>query len=141
MFMLRTGLLLTFAAACFAQAQQQAQTPPKPQQRDLRVEKIEDAGAPPKLQTIPRSYAVIVGISHYQKLPDKWQLEFPERDAQSIYTVAISPEGGNFKQENVHVLEGDKATLANLAGSLKDLPAGTADVGRAAPDGSERRSA
>jgi tetratricopeptide (TPR) repeat protein len=114
MFMLRTALLLTFAAACFAQAQQQAQTPPKQQQRDLKIEKIDDAGAPPKLQTIPRSYAVIVGISHYQKLPDKWQLSFPERDAQSIYTVAISPEGGNFKQENVHVLEGDKATLANV---------------------------
>ena len=38
----------------------------------------------------------------------------PERDAQSIYTILISPEGGNFKQENVHVLTGAKATLANV---------------------------
>jgi tetratricopeptide (TPR) repeat protein len=42
------------------------------------------------------------------------RINYPERDAQSIYTIAISPEGGNFKQENVHVLEGSKATLANV---------------------------
>ncbi|MGA7234843.1 MAG: tetratricopeptide repeat protein [Bryobacteraceae bacterium] len=114
-FMLRTGLVLIFTAAVgFAQAQQPPQTPPKQQQRDLKIEKIEDAGAPPKLQTIPRSYAVIVGISRYQKLEERLQLQFAERDAQSIYTIAISPEGGNFKQENVHVLEGAKATLANV---------------------------
>ncbi len=110
--MFRIGLASIFAAAlCCAQA---PQTPPKQQQRDLKIEKIEDAGAPPKTQTIPRSYAVIVGISRYQKLPENWQLQFPERDAQSIYTIAISPEGGNFKQENVHVLTGAKATLANV---------------------------
>jgi tetratricopeptide (TPR) repeat protein len=114
-FMLRTGLILTFAAAAsFAQAQQPPQTPPKQQQRDLKIEKIEDAGAPPKQQIIPRSYAVIVGISRYQNLEEKSQLQFAERDSQSIYTIAISPEGGNFKQENVHVLEGAKATLANV---------------------------
>ncbi len=108
--MFRIGLVL-FAVSAFAQTQQtQGQT----QQRDLKIEKIEDAGAPPKLQTIPRSYAVIVGISRYQNLPEKLQLQYAERDAQSIYTIAISPEGGNFKQENVHVLEGSKASLANV---------------------------
>lgn len=106
--MFRIGLVLFAAAAAWAQAQGQTQ------QRDLKIEKIEEPGAPPKLKTIPRSYAVIVGISRYQKLPEKLQLQFAERDAQSIYTIAISPEGGNFKQENVHVLEGDKATLANV---------------------------
>jgi tetratricopeptide (TPR) repeat protein len=114
-FMLRTGLVMIFTAAVgFAQAQQPPQTPAKQQQRDLKIEKIEDAGAPPKQQIIPRSYAVIVGISRYQKLEERLQLQFAERDAQSIYTIAISPEGGNFKQENVHVLEGAKATLANV---------------------------
>jgi tetratricopeptide (TPR) repeat protein len=113
--MLRTRLaLIVFAAVCFAQAQPAQQTPPKQQQRDLKIEKIEEPGAPPKLQTIPRSYAVIVGISRYKNLEEKLQLQFAERDAHSIYTIAISPEGGNFKQENVHVLEGAKATLANV---------------------------
>src|SRR5581483_61047 len=107
-------LLLSITTAVFA-AQAQTQ-----QQRDLKIEKIEDSAAPPKLQTIPRSYAVIVGIARYQKLPDKLQLQYSERDAQSIYTIAISPEGGNFKQENVHVLEGSKATLANLRHEIGD---------------------
>jgi tetratricopeptide (TPR) repeat protein len=93
-----------------AQAQQ-AQTQG---QRDLKIEKIEEPGAPPKQAVIPRSYAVIIGISGYKNLDEKWQLQYAERDAQSIYTIAISPEGGNFKQENVHVLEGAKATLANI---------------------------
>lgn len=110
-------LFVPIIAAAVAFAQPQAQTK---QQRDLKIEKIEDAGAPPKLQTIPRSYAVIIGISRYQKLPEQWQLQFSERDAQSIYTIAISPEGGNFKQENVHVLEGAKATLANIRHEIGD---------------------
>ena len=46
--------------------------------------------------------------------PEPKQLRFAERDAQSIYTILISPEGGSFKAENVHVLTGAKATLASL---------------------------
>jgi tetratricopeptide (TPR) repeat protein len=55
-----------------------------------------------------------VGISAYPKLPAERQLHFPERDAQSIYTALISPEGGNFKAENVKVLTGAKANLAGI---------------------------
>ncbi len=97
-----------------------AQTPPPPpaaQKRDLKVEKIEAPGAPATgatgvTEAVPRSYAVVVGISHYLNLEAKQQLDFPDADAQSIYTILISPEGGNFKAENVHVLIGPKATLA-----------------------------
>lgn len=99
--------------AAAAMAAQQA--PPQPQQqRDLKIERMEDTGAPPKTVIAPRSWAVVVGISQYSKLgPDK-QLHYTERDAQSIYTTLISPEGGSFKAENVHVLTGGKATLAGL---------------------------
>jgi hypothetical protein len=55
-----------------------------------------------------------VGVSQYPKLGPKQQLKFTERDAQAISTILISPEGGNFKAENVHVLSGAKATLAGL---------------------------
>jgi tetratricopeptide (TPR) repeat protein/uncharacterized caspase-like protein len=106
---LRISLFLVCAAA--AAAQQPAQ-PPK-QTRDLRVEKIEEP-TPPKAPTIPRSYAVVVGISRYKNLPEKMQLQFAERDAQSIHGVLISPEGGNFKAENVKVLAGSQATLAAI---------------------------
>ncbi len=89
-----------------------AQTPPNSQQRDLKLEKIEPPKPPSNAPA--HSYAVIVGISAYPKLPAERQLHFPERDAQSIYTALISPEGGNFKVENVKVLTGAKATLSAI---------------------------
>lgn len=85
--------------------------------RDLKIERIEPAetAAPAvKPVTVPRSYAVIVGISRYKNIGENLQLQFSERDAQAIYTILISPEGGNFKAENVHMLLGEKATLADL---------------------------
>jgi tetratricopeptide (TPR) repeat protein len=102
-------LFSVFAFAGLAAAQ-----PPAPgqQQRDLKLEKIEPPNPPSNAPA--HSYAVIVGISAYPKLPPKWQLHFPERDAQSIYTALISPEGGNFKAENVKVLTGPQATLAAM---------------------------
>jgi tetratricopeptide (TPR) repeat protein len=89
-----------------------AQTPPPGNQRDLKLEKIE-APKPPA-NAPAHSYAVIVGISAYPNLPGNRQLRYPERDAQSIYTALISPEGGNFKVENIKVLTGANATLANI---------------------------
>jgi tetratricopeptide (TPR) repeat protein/uncharacterized caspase-like protein len=105
-------LLFLSTVALFAQA---APQPPKNQQRDLKVEKLDSVpSTPTKPLQIPVSYAVIVGISRYPKLNDKEQLQYAERDAQSIFTALISPEGGNFRVENVHVLTNDKATLANV---------------------------
>jgi len=100
---------ILFACAALASAQTQ--------QRDLKIEKIEPAAAPPsaaKPVTVPRSYAVIIGVSSYPKLPENLQLQFAERDAQAMYTILISPEGGSFKAENVHLLTGAKATLASV---------------------------
>jgi len=117
----RIPLILTCAAVLAIVAA--AQTPPaRPNtERDLKIEKVEKPAAPPATTTpepkpvvIPRSYAVIVGVSQYQKLPANLQLHFAERDAQSIFTALISPEGGNFKVENVHLLTNDKATLSAL---------------------------
>ena len=105
------AFLVAFAA--LAAAQTPPKQPPQKQVRDLKIEK-EDETPLPTGQTIPRSYAVIVGISRYKNLPDKLQLQFAERDAQSIHTILISPEGGNFKAENVHILAGEQATLAGL---------------------------
>jgi tetratricopeptide (TPR) repeat protein len=62
---------------------------------------------------------LIVGVANYKNLPAKSQLEFSERDADSIYSILINPEGGNFRAENVHRLTGAKATLANLKQELE----------------------
>src|ERR1700749_4577844 len=95
-------MLLIFAAAIvWAQAQP---SPPKTE-RDLKFDngqtKPPSAGV-----TVPRSYALVVGISQYKNLPPEGQLKFPERDAASIYTVLISAEGGQFEPANVHKLIG-----------------------------------
>jgi len=98
-------------------------------QRDL---KIEDLRAAPKQTAaiIPRSYALVVGIAVYQD-PKVPKLLYSEHDAQSIFDVLISPEGGNFHRENVHLLIGPKATLANLRHELEDwLPAQAKDGDR-----------
>ena len=102
-----------------------AQTPkpevPGAKQRDLKLEKDEPVNTPaPVKPSIPRSYALVVGIGKYEKLPENGQLQFPERDAEAIYSVLISPEGGNFKAENVHRLIGGKATLANLKKEVEE---------------------
>ena len=90
--------------------------PPQQKARDLKYEEDRPAQAP---VTIPRGYALVVGIAKYKNLPAKAQLDFAERDAESIYSVLINPEGGNFRAENVHRLIGAKATLANLKQELE----------------------
>jgi tetratricopeptide (TPR) repeat protein len=113
----RIALILACAAAAAGQQQPQKQSPAQGQERDLKIEKIEPAATPaptpPKTVTVPRSYAAIVGMN-YERLPEAKRLHFAERDAQAIYTILISPEGGGFKAENVHVLSGPDATLANM---------------------------
>ena len=98
------------------------------QQRDLKIEK--DLRAAPKQTAaiIPRSYALVVGIAGYQD-PKVPKLLYSERDAQSIFDVLISPEGGNFHRENVHLLIGPKATLANLRHELEEWLPGQAKDG------------
>jgi uncharacterized caspase-like protein len=74
---------------------------------------------------------VVVGISQYPKLAADKQLRYTERDAQSIYTELISPEGGSFKAENVHVITGAKATLAGIRHEINEwLPSVSKDGDR-----------
>src|ERR1035438_1185820 len=110
----RTLAILTLAAGMVT-AQQQP--------RDLKYESGA-AEAKPAAVAIPRSYALVVGIATYKNLEAKDQLQFSERDAESMYSILISPEGGNFHAENVHKLVGVRATLANLRHELEEwLPA------------------
>jgi tetratricopeptide (TPR) repeat protein len=101
------------------------------QNRDLNFKK--DTTRPPGETTvkIPRSYALVVGISKYENLPAEAQLEYPDRDAESVYTVLISAEGGQFPAENVHKLINENATAANIKKELETwLPSVTKDDDR-----------
>jgi len=92
-----------------------AQSAPSPQSgsntRDLKTIPSAKASAP---VTIPRSYALVIGISHYKNLPAGAQLSFPDRDAEDIYSALISADGGQFPAENVHELINERATVANI---------------------------
>ena len=96
-----------------------AQNQPRPpqQSRDLKYE--ENNVEPPKPVAVPRGYALIIGIGSYKNLGANLQLEFTERDADALYSILISPEGGNFRAENVHRLTGAQATLANIKRELE----------------------
>lgn len=110
-----TVALFLFAIVAWAQPQGSQDV----KKRDLRVDKeAVPAPEPAHLET-PRSYALVVGIAGYPNLPPAAQLHFTERDAEAIYSILISPEGGNFHAENVHRLIGPKATLANLRHELE----------------------
>src|SRR5262245_1217077 len=93
---------------------------PVQQQRDLRLDKSSSGDASSgSLIKIPRGYALVIGVAHYENLTDAQQLQFAERDAEAIYSILISPEGGNFRAENVHKLTGSKATLQNIRHELE----------------------
>jgi len=96
-------------------------TPPQgnapAQTRDLKYEEANTTPAPSV--AVPRGYALIIGVANYKKLPAKAQLDFSERDADAVYSILISPEGGNFRAENVHRLTGAQATLANIKRELE----------------------
>ncbi|MCX6624026.1 MAG: caspase family protein, partial [Acidobacteria bacterium] len=89
------------------------------QERDLKYEKDTPEPSSAPKTAIPRSYALVVGIGQYKNLPEKAQLRYAERDADAIYSILISPEGGNFKAENVRKLTGTKATLAAVRTQLE----------------------
>lgn len=113
-----TGVLAALALA-LTPAALPAQSQPKNAQnaRDLKYE--ENNVQPVATVAVPRGYALIVGIGAYKNLPEKAQLEYSERDAEAIYSILISPEGGNFRAENVHRLIGAQATLANIKRELE----------------------
>jgi tetratricopeptide (TPR) repeat protein len=91
-------------------------------QRDLKVEKdiAPEVSTPTGNVRIPRSYALVIGIAKYKNLSEKQQLHYSERDAESIYSILISPEGGNFRAENVRTLIGSKATLAGIRKEMEE---------------------
>lgn len=63
----------------------------------------------------PRTWAVVIGISKYQKLPGGQQLQFAERDA-ALISEAIQKLGVG--SQNVRLLTGTEATTAAIKSSV-----------------------
>ncbi len=107
------------------------ETPAKTPSADTRDLKTVDLSTKKAPVAIPRSYALVIGISKYKNLPEGAQLSFPNRDAEDMYTTLISTEGGQFPAENVHKLIDEKATYANVKHELEVwLPRVTQDNDR-----------
>ncbi len=112
--------LLPFAVAALAAGQTQApQDKSDLSQRDLQPRPLPGTPGTATAPPVPRGYALVVGISKYEKL-DVVELKFPESDAEAVYRVLISQRGGAFPPENVKKLIGPQATLRNLKSALEE---------------------
>ncbi|MFN7926036.1 MAG: caspase family protein [Bryobacteraceae bacterium] len=121
-------IILPFLAAALAFAQ----TQPAPlTQRDLNVARLGSSEKLKQAVAVPRGYAVVIGVSDYQKLAPDQDLPFAERDAESIYQVLISKEGGNIEFQNVRKLLGKEATAARIRQTLEEwLPSVATEADR-----------
>jgi tetratricopeptide (TPR) repeat protein len=122
---------LFWPGALLAQSAPAQQTAPSQQTNDVRDLKPVQTKKATTTVDIPRSYALVIGISSYKNLPASAQLAFPDRDAEDIYAALISPEGGQFPAENVHKLINERATIANVRHEIEEwLPSVTQDNDR-----------
>jgi tetratricopeptide (TPR) repeat protein len=122
------AILLLSPSLLIAQAVP-AQSAPPPQDKTRDLKPVHPPETTPSLTStvVPQSYALVVGIAHYANLPASAQLQYPDRDAQSIYTTLISEQGGEFPANHVHTLTDSQATLANIRQELETwLPSVTA---------------
>lgn len=68
----------------------------------------------------PNTYAVIVGISHYENVGIN-QLEYAHRDAQVFADYLKSKAGGSVPDENIRLLMNENATYAAIYDALNWL--------------------
>lgn len=61
-----------------------------------------------------KTFALLIGISKYEKLPDNLWLQFPEADAKTFAQHLASPRGGNVPADQMVVLTNEQATTAAI---------------------------
>jgi Flp pilus assembly protein TadD len=61
-----------------------------------------------------KTYAMIVGVSKYQKLPKELWLQYPGADATAFGQHLASPRGGGVPQDQMLVLTDEQATTAAM---------------------------
>ncbi|MBK8502758.1 MAG: hypothetical protein IPL46_11355 [Saprospiraceae bacterium] len=77
--------------------------------------------APKKDQKDSKIYALLVGVSRYEKFES---LKYTDDDAYRVYAFLKSPEGGALADEQISILIDESATKRNIMRSLDDLVAG-----------------
>lgn len=70
-----------------------------------------------------QTFAILVGISKYQKLPQEQWLKFAHADAEVFAKHVKSPRGGGLPAENVILLTNEGATTAALRNAFNAIKA------------------
>lgn len=61
-----------------------------------------------------KRFALVVGISKYEKLPQELWLQYPDADAKSFRGYLASPRGGSVPADQMLVLTNEQATTAAI---------------------------
>jgi uncharacterized caspase-like protein len=73
------------------------------------------AEAPPDAKT----YALVVGVSKYQKLPQDLWLQYPDADAKAFSDHLTSPRGGSVPPAQMLLLTNEQATTAAVRNAFQ----------------------
>jgi uncharacterized caspase-like protein len=66
-----------------------------------------------------KTFALVVGISKYQKLPQDLWLQYPEADARSLREHLASPRGGSVPADQIVLLTNAQATTAAIRNAFQ----------------------
>jgi len=64
-------------------------------------------------------WAVIIGISRYKY--DRLNLRYADRDAEELYNLLLTPNGGGFKRDHICKLTNEDATTGNITWALRSF--------------------
>lgn len=66
-----------------------------------------------------KTFAVVVGISKYQKLPQDLWLQYPDADARSFSGLLASPRAGSVPADQMITLTNEQATTAAIRAAIQ----------------------
>ncbi|MCH7979502.1 MAG: caspase family protein, partial [Acidobacteria bacterium] len=81
---------------------------------DLEPELAEDDGP-------GETFALLVGISEYQRLTEEQQLLFAHADAETFEQFLLSPRGGALPEKNIERLTDEEATTAAIRAAIESF--------------------
>src|SRR5947207_10454821 len=73
-----------------------------------------------------KTYALLIGVSKYQRLPQEQWLQFADADATLFEKHVLSPRGGSLPPEDVLRLTDEKATTAAMRNAFQTFLKGRA---------------
>jgi uncharacterized caspase-like protein len=68
-----------------------------------------------------KTFALVVGISKYQKLPEDLWLQYPEADAKALNQHLASPRGGSVPADQILLLTNEQATTASIRTAFQNF--------------------